>query len=85
MKYVTHIWNYLAFCKDIISYLKRPEEAMSMANTILRNTSWIKIDKDMLFYYFKVGDHFYNCEKKKKIHISTKIKGKHTPHEDMHK
>ena len=55
---------------------------MSIANTIQRNTSWIKLDKDMLFYDFKVGDHFYNCENRE-FHISTNIKRKYTPHEDM--
>ena len=54
--------KYLAFCKDIIPYLKRPEEAMSLTNKIQKNINWIKRDKDMLFYYFKVGDLFYNYE-----------------------
>ena len=50
--------KYLTFCKDAVTYLEKTEEAMSTTNRILKKLSWIKQDKDMLFYYFKDGDLF---------------------------
>ena len=31
---------------------------MSITDRIQKNTNWIKLDKDILLYYFEVGDLF---------------------------
>ena len=49
--------EYLTFCKDITSYLKRPDETMSMANRI-QIFNWIKEDKDILIFTSRWGIFF---------------------------
>ena len=76
MKYVTYVRKISSLWQRYV-LIKRLEDAMSMTNRIQKNTNWIKLAKDMLFYYLEVGNLFYNYENKK-FHISTKIKRKHT-------
>ena len=67
--------KYPTFCNDIIPYLERLEGTMSIANRIQRKMNRIRQDKDIMFYYFKVGDHM------EAFHILEKIERKHTLHE----
>ena len=75
MKYVIpRCEKYLAYWKDVL--IKRLKDAMSITDRIQKNTNWIKLDKDILLYYFEVGDLFEDYEERK-FHISTKMNRKH--------
>ena len=67
MKYVIPRYEkYLAYCKDVL--IKRLKDAISITNRIQKNTNWIKLDKDILLYYFEVEDLFWGLWRKKISH-----------------
>ena len=67
MKYVIpRCEKYLAYWKDVL--IKRLKDAMSITDRIQKNTNWIKLDKDILLYYFEVGDLFWGLRRKKISH-----------------